>query len=219
MENACRRCGRPAVRTGVGVSTDEDSTRPDCCPTCESAKSWHIDQTIATLAYEGRVREAIVAAKFASAAPLAHGLTRICWPFIARRLSQPWPDDRPPDVVTFVPSFWTRRMNRGGCSAEIFAQGMAEWAKAGNLNLRFEPILRARRRIAKQAWLRDAERISNVQDAFGLRKSYARLAGRHVLVVDDVMTSGATTNEVARVLRQAGARHVSVAVVARAIPH
>jgi predicted amidophosphoribosyltransferase len=84
-------------------------------------------------------------------------------------------------------------------------------------------LLRTRRRIAKQAWLDDRSRVENVRDAFSLKKSYAlfrspEIAGRHILVIDDVLTTGATANEVARVLRDGGgAQRVSLAVVARAV--
>ncbi len=82
--------------------------------------------------------------------------------------------------------------------------------------------MRTTRRIDKQAWLDDAQRLENVRDAFSLKNSYAllrspRIANRHILVVDDVLTTGATANEVARVLRDDGARRVSLAVVARAV--
>lgn len=81
------------------------------------------------------------------------------------------------------------------------------------------------RRIKKQAWMGEKERISNVRGAFRIRTGFPRrgtadrIAGKHVLLVDDVLTTGATANETARVLKQAGARRVTVAVVARALNH
>ena len=89
-------------------------------------------------------------------------------------------------------------------------------------------LLRITRQIEKQAWLNESERAKNVRGAFAPKKSYAfpsrsrgisgqQIAGRHILVVDDVLTTGATANEVARVLKDAGASRVTVAVVARAV--
>jgi predicted amidophosphoribosyltransferase len=79
-----------------------------------------------------------------------------------------------------------------------------------------------RRKTKKQGMLLPGQRRRNVRRAYQvsnarwLTKNYD-LAGKHVLVVDDVMTTGATAHEIARTLRQAGARQVSVAVVARGI--
>ena len=69
-------------------------------------------------------------------------------------------------------------------------------------------------RLNKQATLTPGNRFRNMRDAFCARAGYS-LTGRHVLVIDDVMTTGATMNEVARVLKKIGAASVSVAVVAR----
>jgi len=57
-----------------------------------------------------------------------------------------------------------------------------------------------------------------VQNLAGINLLGENLTGQHVAIVDDVMTSGASLNEVARVLREAGAREVSAWVVARALP-
>ena len=65
-----------------------------------------------------------------------------------------------------------------------------------------------------QADLPHKERAANVRGAFECR---ANLNGRHLLLIDDVMTSGATLNEAARTLKLHGAAQVSVAVVARAV--
>jgi predicted amidophosphoribosyltransferase len=61
-----------------------------------------------------------------------------------------------------------------------------------------------------------AERRRNVRDAFAVRRP-ARVAGRRVLLVDDVMTTGATADECARVLRAAGARRIDVLTLARVL--
>jgi predicted amidophosphoribosyltransferase len=89
--------------------------------------------------------------------------------------------------------------------------------------VRRKALLRPVRQIQKQAWLSEKERIVNVRGAFRLRRTIgirndgaSWLAGRHVLVIDDVMTTGATANEIATVLKAAGVSRVTIAVVARA---
>ena len=75
-------------------------------------------------------------------------------------------------------------------------------------------LLRCRRKTSKQGMLLPNQRRRNVRDAYSVSAGYD-IRDACVLLIDDVMTTGATGNELSRVLRRAGARHVSVAVVAR----
>jgi len=68
---------------------------------------------------------------------------------------------------------------------------------------------------APQASLALKERAKNIKGAF---KATCDLTGKHVTVIDDVMTSGASLNELAKTLKQAGAAHVTNWVVARTLP-
>jgi predicted amidophosphoribosyltransferase len=82
-------------------------------------------------------------------------------------------------------------------------------------------LLRRRRRTVPQAELTPPQRWENVRGAFRASRSSwlgCRFAGARVLLVDDILTTGATASESARVLRRAGAAFVAVAVVARAEP-
>ena len=153
-----------------------------------------------------------MAAKYAHQAPLGDALGRR----LGRRVEQVFAGNLP-DLVTYVPSHLTRQFSRGGNGNQVIAQAVAQV-----IGRPCQLWLRTTRRVEKQAWLDDAGRIENVRDAFSLKKSYAfprspGIANRQVLVVDDVLTTGATANEVARKLRDGGAKRVSLAVVARAI--
>ena len=75
-------------------------------------------------------------------------------------------------------------------------------------------VVRRIRKTSKQGMLSWTERTQNVRGAFKLRPT-ERIRGRHVIVIDDVLTSGATANEIAKVLRKGGAKAVTVAVAAR----
>ena len=79
-----------------------------------------------------------------------------------------------------------------------------------------EKILRRTKPTATQTHLSRHERAANMKSAFTVR-SGARLAGRRVVLVDDVLTTGATTNDCARALRDAGADEVCVWTVARGL--
>lgn len=117
-----------------------------------------------------------------------------------------------PDLVAPVPMHWTRRLQRGINTSELLAEAIArQLQRPTRLHL-----LCCRRRTKKQGTLLPNERRRNVLGAYRLRRR-ARVAGAHVLLVDDVMTTGATANELAKVLLRGGAREVSIAVVARGV--
>jgi predicted amidophosphoribosyltransferase len=106
--------------------------------------------------------------------------------------------------------FWTRRLRRGTNSPEALAQTLGR-----QLGVPVRGLLRRRRNTLPQAPLPPRERFRNVRGAFALRKSGA-LDGIRILVVDDILTTGATCSEAAGVLKAAGAAWVGVVVVARA---
>jgi ComF family protein len=115
------------------------------------------------------------------------------------------------DLIVPVPMHWSRRWSRGVNQAGLLAESLA---RVLNVPCHHR-VLVCRRRVRKQGTLGPAERRRNVRGAFGVAIGYA-IQGRRLLLVDDVLTTGATANEAARVLRQAGAASVEVAVVARA---
>jgi competence protein ComFC len=81
------------------------------------------------------------------------------------------------------------------------------------------PILSKMKVTQKQAQLSRAERKKNQLDVFRVTRP-ARVAGKTILLVDDVLTTGATAHSASRALKEAGAKKVVVAVVARALsPH
>jgi len=116
-----------------------------------------------------------------------------------------------PDLLVPVPMFWARRMLRGTNSAEILAETIGR-----RLGIAVESRLVARTRNTKpQKDLGPTERFRNVRGAFRLRTGYG-LEGARVVVVDDILTTGATCSEVAGLLKRRGAGQVAVAIVARA---
>jgi len=116
------------------------------------------------------------------------------------------------DVVVPVPMHWLRKIVRGVNDAEVLAE-----AVSAHLKIPFSTrLLSCRRSTRKQGTLLPTERRRNVRSAFGMQRR-AKIEGRHILVIDDVMTTGATANELAKVLLRAGASRVSIAVVARGV--
>ncbi|HET8550781.1 MAG TPA: ComF family protein [Bryobacteraceae bacterium] len=114
------------------------------------------------------------------------------------------------DAIVPMPLHWMRRWQRGFNQAELLARGLVRPLGA--------PVLKAlarARATRPQAGLTRAQRRANVSGSFRLRER-AGLSGAHVLLVDDVMTTGATLSAAASVLKHAGARRVTAATVARA---
>jgi ComF family protein len=112
------------------------------------------------------------------------------------------------DTVVPVPMHWRRRLTRGTSAADVLAA-----AVANRLRLPRRRLVRRRRFTPMQNELPFEDRRSNVRGAFVASR---RAAGRRILLVDDVTTTGATLAECRRALVEAGASAVYAAVVARA---
>lgn len=125
--------------------------------------------------------------------------------------SMPWaePALEAADIVLPVPLSRERLQERGFNQALLLARRLAPHKIDATVLLRVVPT-------APQTHLTRAERLHNLRGAFmvdPLRR--AAVEGRRIVVVDDVMTTGATLHAAAQALRQAGARHVCAIVVAR----
>jgi len=116
------------------------------------------------------------------------------------------------DVVIPVPLHRSRLRWRGFNQAALLGAALAR-----RLDCSLDVATLARVRSTASQTTRDrAQRTRNVRDAFAVRRP-SRVAGRRVLLVDDVMTTGATADECARVLRAAGARRIDVLTLARVL--
>jgi ComF family protein len=175
-----------------------ESPRGEVCGRCLT-EAPHYDATVAALAYEFPADALVHALKFRgelALAPLLGG-------FLAPKIQ-----DHEIDCVVPVPLSAGRLRERGYNQAVEIARHVAR----GNLDL---ALCERSRDTPAQMDLPYAERQRNVRGAFRCTRS---LAGQNVAVVDDVMTTGATLNEIALVLKQAGAARVVNWVVARTFP-
>lgn len=193
----CQRCGNclPSGR----VPSDSG------CDVCRDMRlRW--EGVIALGDHGGLLQHAIIAGKSAGGAPVAAATARL----LATKVAETeWL--KSVDLVVPTPIYWLRRIRRGFNPAERLGAEIAR-----RLNVKFCPhALKITRIMRKQADLRLAARRANVRGGFQVRTPQA-LSGATVLLVDDVMTSGATAAEITGKMRKCGAARVIVAVAARA---
>jgi ComF family protein len=113
------------------------------------------------------------------------------------------------DAVVPMPLHWRKRWQRGFNQSELLAREVArKW------NVPVRRLVRRKRATAPQAGLTSAERRKNVQGAFVVKKT-TRLNGMRLLLIDDVLTTGATASACARALKRAGAAQVTFLALAR----
>jgi ComF family protein len=156
--------------------------------------------------FEGTLRAAILRLKYGRRRALGRELGSYLSEHLA---SGPFVGVQP-SVVVPVPLHASRLRERGFNQSELIAR---EVAAALGAPLAADALLRTRR-TRPQVELRATERAANIHGAFDVR-SPGLVEGAAVLLVDDVLTSLSTANECARVLKNAGARAVLVAGVAR----
>jgi ComF family protein len=199
----CDKCGRPAA------GADTSDAEAFVCPTCvndewggyafERVRSWAV--------YEGALVPAILLLKFENIDPLGK--------LFAGWLAQVAVDGGPAfeaDVVVPVPLHRQRERERGYNQAALIAKPLAK-----RLGLPYKSVLLTRIRPRPDKHLLSyEERWESVRGAFATRPG-SQVDNLRVLLVDDVMTSGATLDSCAKTLREAGARSVIGLTVARAI--
>ena len=179
---ACRRCGRPTPRL------DGE------CPACLVSPPPQT-RTVAPFIYRPPMTR------------LIHGLKRGNGLLEARILAQLMAPaalaDPPPEVIVPVPLAWRRRMVRGYNQAALLAAHLGRLVK---VPVDYRSLKRTRHTPPQQS-LDARQRRRNLRGAF---EASAALAGRDVALVDDVLTTGATTEVAAQALLAAGASNVRV---------
>ena len=195
-ESACRRCAAPAG----------PDHREEDCPRCRDRR-YHFQAAVALGVYQGPLREAVIRMK----QNVHEALTLSVGCLLADRVRQTLTESAP-DLLVPVPAHWVKRVWRGVNGPDLLVEAMGRRLRLPAA----DDVIRCRRRTQKQGTLLPSERAANVRDAFAFNSDYD-IVGSHVLLVDDIMTTGSTANEAARTLRRAGAARVTVAVVARGV--
>lgn len=194
----CPRCGRPFVSTAALAHSPTHH-----CGACRSRKPAYT-RAYTLFAYESPLREAIHALKYQRKLVLAPALGEL----FVRALPKPLPVD----CVIPVPLGPTRLRSREFNQSLLLAQQVA---RALGIPLDYSSLQR-RIESAPQTSLSRRARLVNIRQAFHVEHA-TTVQGKTILLVDDVMTTGATVNECAKILRQSGSGDVYVATLARTI--
>jgi ComF family protein len=196
----CDGCGVPLARDNP---SGKPNTKPLCLECCHSIRV--VDRARAIGEYEGTLREIIQALKYG-------GRRSLAGPVAARMRSRGVELLQDADCVTPVPLHWRREYQRGFNQARELAR---------HLNAPLLELVARRRHTQAQVELPAEQRRANVESAFMIRRQPLRqrrsIQGLKVVLVDDVCTTGATLEECARVLKEAGASAVYALTAARVI--
>ncbi|MGC6485379.1 MAG: ComF family protein [Candidatus Puniceispirillales bacterium] len=193
----CQRCALPF---------DHDAGNRLCGNCLKSPPGF--DEAVAGLRYTDTARQLILAFKHGDRLDIAPLLARVMLPRAMPLISKA-------DLVLPVPlhrwRFFRRRFNQ---SAELTRHLLA--AGGFDAGLMATQVLLRHRNTPSQGKRSRNQRITNVRGAFRINPAFAdRIRNRHVLLIDDVMTTGATLSSAARTLKRHGAETVAVCVTAR----
>lgn len=193
IKHTCTRCAMPLPNASAEV-----------CGSC-SNRDLYFDQACVPFLFNQFIRDAVYRFKFNGRLNYGNLLAQL----LARHIQKQ--DLIMPDVLVPVPLHHRRLRSRGFNQALKIARVLN---KSINIPINFKDVQRVRE-TRTQTELPTAQRYMNVKDSFALQTSESPFRGRHVAVIDDVMTTGNTVNEVAKCLKKAGAEKVHVWCIAR----
>ncbi len=197
----CRICGEKLFSSFVNTQGGP------LCGLCRRAEPY-FRRAVSYGAYEGALRDLIHLFKYERVKPAGKLLGRLLHEAIFKA-------ELPESLLVIPVPLWSgRRQARGFNQAEAIAHALRNLHPRNSIQLDTAILVRTRE-TPSQTGLTRHQRRANVRGAFAVVRP-ERVKDRSILIVDDVMTTGTTAGECARVLRRAGAKEVFVATVARA---
>jgi len=191
-ESGCRSCGIPL-----------EATEAETCALCLAAPP-RIARTRAAVAYGDLSRSLAIRLKYGRKVAVARTMARYMAPLVAGAASDP--------ILIPVPLHRTRLWQRGFNQSALVARELSR-----TLDLRADPLaLRRSKRTPPLKGMSPHQRRKTVAGAFRIADS-AAVAGRTVILIDDVLTTGSTAEACARALQRAGAARVELITWARVV--
>ena len=188
---------------------------PTICPVCRETlpfaenvhtRGKYLDDCVSSVRYEGTMREAILRFKFGDAQiyHIAFG------ELVAERIYEDLYGEF--DILSWVPLAPDRKKERGYDQVELIAENVSE-----RLCMPLVPLLKKRRGVSAQSLASSPEeRRANIAGAYRVIRPEL-VIGKRILLIDDIVTTGATLSECAKMLREAGAAKVLCATLAVAL--
>jgi ComF family protein len=209
-EPICAKClakikrNIPPFCSSCGRHLEKSNFVKNICPRCLKAKL-HFDRAFSPFVYEGVIKELIHEFKYKSKNYLGSYLSAMMVEFIKEY-------NLPIEYIDFIipiPLHKTKLREREFNQAQVLAEFIAKDFNKGILVDAF----RRHRYTKTQTGLETTERLKNVKDSFSVTKPQI-LKGKNLLIIDDVLTTGATSSEAAGALKEAGANIVFVLTLA-----
>jgi competence protein ComFC len=188
LEGACPVCSGPGTE--------------GACPVC-AGRHWYLDANITVAEYRGVMKNVLRELKFGRVRKLHAVLGTLASGAVAGR-------GVPADIITWVPMNARKKQDRGFNQSELIARFVSKQA-----GIPCRKLLSERRGAGVQRRMGVRDRFINILDRYEAAAGID-LSGQSVLLVDDIFTTGATVNECARQLKNAGARSVISITLARA---
>ena len=208
----CQECQNDVGRQNhkscetCGAGQAHDEMHDGRCGKCRG-ENFAFSSAVSLGEYQDKLREIVIEMKHSGQEALTIQVGRWLGSRYRDRLSS-----NVYDLCCGMPTHWTRHFTRGTNVAALLCEGLS-----GETGIHFrQDLLRQTRPTRKQGTLSRRQRLANVRNSFSLTPGCS-VEGLKILLVDDVMTSGATVNEAAKLLRKNGAVDIGVAVVARGI--
>ncbi len=193
----CSICDAPV---GPFVQTEQG------CYQCNRTH-YHFDGVKSLGVYTDEIRNICLYGKESSGRPVVSAAVSFFWELSGKEITQ-----SKYDLIIPVPFHWMERITRNHFSPETMAKKLSI-----KLNGKYSSsVLKKVKRTKKQSSLPASRRRSNVRNAFKVVKPDF-VDNKSILLVDDILTTGSTANEIARCLKKAGAKTVSVVVIARVL--
>ena len=202
----CHDCwhGLPFIRDPQCQYCARALSRPGICGQCQQRRPAY-DSTIAPLAYEDPVNEMLCALKYRQHLSFARPIASV---MVDAAITQ---RQKRPDKLCAVP-MTSRALRKRGLNQSVFIARFISRALGIPL---CASLLKKTRHTDQQSGLSAKHRQSNLAGAFLCRR---RLDGQHVVLIDDILTTGATANEISKILKTAGAARVDLWACARTHP-
>ena len=184
----CQRCGTYGVRAAA----------------CDNCRDWpaYLVANYSALPYDCNFRQVVLDFKYRNRPWLAQALAEILLPLVPTEA----------EIIIPVPLHPNRLRQRGFNQSALLAQALAELTALPTS----ETILLRTLDTPHQTGLSRSKRQQNLQHAFNAYNN-SNIKGRHVLLIDDVLTTGTTIAQCAKTLHQAGARQISALTIASGI--